>query len=82
MQDILEIQDRLQRVRGEIERLRGQLNVLEDRVALATVRVQLHPPPDLSLELVPQGVPCRLRRERVPADLPQRWQRAGERTWR
>ena len=57
VQDILEIQDRLQRVRGEIERLRGQLNVLEDRVALATVRVQLHPPPDLSLELVPQGVP-------------------------
>lgn len=57
VQDILEIQDRLHRVRGEIEHLRGQLNVLEDRVALATVRVQLHPPPDLSLALVPQGVP-------------------------
>ena len=57
VQDILEIQDRLQHVRGEIERLRGQLNVLEDRVSLATVRVQLHPPPDLSLQLVPQGVP-------------------------
>ena len=57
VQDILEIQDRLQRIRGEIERLRGQLNVLENRVALATVRVQLHPPPDLSLQLVPQGVP-------------------------
>ena len=57
VQDILEIQDRLQRIRGEIERLRGQLNLLEDRVALATVRVQLHPPPDLSLQLVPQGVP-------------------------
>ena len=57
VQDILEIQDRLQRIRGEIERLRGQLNLLEDRVALATMRVQLHPPPDLSLQLVPQGVP-------------------------
>ena len=57
VQDILEIQDRIQRIRGEIERLRGQLNVLEDRVALATVRVQLHPPPDLSLQLIPQGVP-------------------------
>lgn len=57
IQDILEVQDRIQRIRGEIEHLRGRLNVLEDRVALATVRVQLHPPPDLSLELVPQGVP-------------------------
>ncbi len=57
VQDILEIQDRIQRIRGEIERLRGQLNVLEDRVALATMRVQLHPPPDLSVLLIPQGVP-------------------------
>ncbi len=57
VQDILNIQDRLQRIRGEIERLRGRLNVLENRVALATVRVVLHPPPDLSVELMPQGVP-------------------------
>ena len=57
VQDILEIQDRLQRIRGEIERLRGRLNVLEDRVALATVLVLLHPPPDLSVLLIPQGVP-------------------------
>ena len=55
VEDILNIQDRLRQVRGEIERLRGRLNVLEDRIALATVRVVLHPPPDVSVRLMTQG---------------------------
>ena len=55
VEDILNIQDRLGQVRGEIERLQGRLNVLKDRIALATLHIVLHPPPDLSVQLMTQG---------------------------
>ena len=41
MKDILEIEKELTRLRGEIERIKGEKRFLEDRVALATVNVQL-----------------------------------------
>lgn len=56
-EDVASIFDRLYRIRGEIEVLQGRLNLLENRVALATVIVLLYPFPDLSLTLAPEGVP-------------------------
>ncbi len=41
MKDILEIEKEMTRLRGEIERIKGEKRFLEDRVALATVNVQL-----------------------------------------
>ena len=43
--EVLTIERELARVRSEIERFQGQLNFLERRVALATIRVSLFPPP-------------------------------------
>ncbi len=41
MKDILEIEREMTRLRGEIERIKGEKRFLEDRVALATVSVEL-----------------------------------------
>lgn len=41
MKDILEIEKEMTRLRGEIERIKGEKRWLEDRVALATVSVEL-----------------------------------------
>jgi len=41
MKDILEIEKEMTRLRGEIERIKGEKRFLEDRVALATVNVEL-----------------------------------------
>jgi hypothetical protein len=41
MKDILEIEREMTRLRGEIERIKGEKRFLEDRVALATVNVEL-----------------------------------------
>lgn len=41
MKDILEIEKEMTRLRGEIERIKGEKRFLEDRVALATVSVEL-----------------------------------------
>ena len=58
VEDIVQIQDRLSGVRGEIELLQGRLNLLENEVDLATITVILHTPPDLRVELSPQGAPA------------------------
>ena len=58
VEDIVQIQDRLSRVRGDIELLQGRLNLLENQVDLSTVTAILHAPPDLTIELLPQGVPA------------------------
>jgi hypothetical protein len=41
MKDILEVEKEMTRLRGEIERIKGEKRFLEDRVALATVSVEL-----------------------------------------
>jgi hypothetical protein len=41
MKDILEVEKEMTRLRGEIERIKGEKRWLEDRVALATVSVEL-----------------------------------------
>jgi hypothetical protein len=41
MQDILAVEKELTRLRGEIERIEGEKRFLEDRVALATLRVEI-----------------------------------------
>ncbi len=58
VEDVVQIQDRLSGVRGEIELLQGRLNLLENEVDLATITVILHTPPDLRVELSPQGAPA------------------------
>jgi uncharacterized repeat protein (TIGR01451 family) len=55
--DLLKVERRLAEVRQEIERLQGRLNVLDDRIALATILVQLHGPPDLSVEIATENLP-------------------------
>jgi hypothetical protein len=42
--DLLEVEQTLARVRGEIETISGRMRYLEDRVALSTVQVQLEGP--------------------------------------
>ena len=56
--ELLKVEKRLAEVRGEIEQLQGRLNVLVDRIALATIRVQLHAPPDLSVVLAAESLPA------------------------
>ena len=51
VEDLLKVQNRLTEVREEIEKLQGQLNVLENRIALATIHVLLHAPSDISVDL-------------------------------
>ncbi len=58
VEDLLQIERRMAEVRGEIERLQGRLNVLEDRIALATITVSLHAPPDLTVTLSTAGLPA------------------------
>lgn len=41
IEDILSVQERLDRTRGEIERLQGQLTYLERRIDMSTITVQL-----------------------------------------
>ena len=55
--DLLKVEKRLSEVRGEIEQLQGRFNVLENRIALATIRVLLHAPPDLSVVLAAESLP-------------------------
>ena len=57
VEDLLKVENRLADVREEIERLQGRLNVLEDRIALATIHVLLHGPPDLSVEIATENLP-------------------------
>ncbi|MDE2816986.1 MAG: DUF4349 domain-containing protein [Chloroflexota bacterium] len=57
VEDLLKVENRLAEVRGEIERLQGRLNVLENRIALATIHVLLHAPPDLSVVLAAENLP-------------------------
>ena len=45
VEDLLKIENRLAEVRQEIDNSRA-LNVLVDRIALATIHVLLHAPPD------------------------------------
>ncbi len=56
--DLLKIENRLADVRGEIEQLQGRFNVLENRIALATIHVLLHAPPDISVALAAQNLPA------------------------
>ena len=55
--DLLKVEKRLAEVRGEIELLQGRFNVLENRIALATIIVLLHAPPDISVALAAQDLP-------------------------
>ena len=57
VEDLLKVEKRLSEVRGEIEQLQGRLNVLENRIALATINVVLHGPPDLSVTLTAENLP-------------------------
>lgn len=57
VEDLLKVENRLAEVRGEIEQLQGRLNVLENRIALATIHVLLHAPPDLSVVLAAENLP-------------------------
>ena len=50
VQDTLEVQREVAKVREEIEMFQGQLNVLADQAALSTITVNLHPVPDLRVE--------------------------------
>lgn len=45
IQDILTVQDRLNSVRGEIEQVQGRINLLNDLTDMATITVNLAPPP-------------------------------------
>ena len=56
--DLLKVEKRLAEVRGEIELLQGRFNVLENRIALATIIVLLHAPPDISVALAAQDLPA------------------------
>ncbi|MCY4436521.1 MAG: DUF4349 domain-containing protein [Chloroflexi bacterium] len=56
--DLLKVEKRLAEVRGEIELLQGRFNVLENRIALATIIVLLHAPPDTSVTLAAQDLPA------------------------
>ncbi len=57
VEDLLKVENRLAEVRGEIEQLQGRLNVLDNRIALATIHVLLHAPPDVSVEVTAENVP-------------------------
>ena len=57
VEDLLKVENRLAEVRGEIEQFQGRLNVLENRIALATIHVLLHAPPDLSVVLAAENLP-------------------------
>lgn len=48
VKDILEIENELTRVRGEIESLQGRLNVLDNLISLATITVELRAPGSIS----------------------------------
>ena len=50
VQDTLEVQREVAKVREQIETFQGQLNVLADQAALSTITVNLHPVPDLRVE--------------------------------
>ena len=50
VQDTLEVQREVAKVREEIETFQGQLNLLADQAALSTITVNLHPVPDLRVE--------------------------------
>lgn len=58
VEDLLKIESRLAEVRGEIETLQGRLNVLANRIALATIHVALHAPPNLSVEVAAERLPA------------------------
>ena len=50
VQDTLEVQREVAKVREEIETFQAQLNLLADQAALSTITVNLHPVPDLRVE--------------------------------
>ena len=58
VEDLLKIENRLAEVRQEIEQLQGRLNVLINRIALATIHVLLHAPPDLSVVVAAESLPA------------------------
>lgn len=58
VEDLLKVENRLAEVRGEIETLQGRLNVLADRIALATIHVALHAPPDVSVVMAAERLPA------------------------
>lgn len=48
VKDLLEIENELTRVRGEIESLQGRLNVLDNLISMATITVELRAPGSIS----------------------------------
>jgi hypothetical protein len=48
VEDVLQVEAQLERVRGEIERLEGRMRYLKDRIDLATVTVDLFEPEPLT----------------------------------
>lgn len=55
--DLLKVEKRLAEVRQEIEQLQGRVNVLENRIALATIHLLLHALPDISVEIAALDLP-------------------------
>jgi hypothetical protein len=48
VEDVLDVERELERVRGEIERLTGRITYLDNRIALATISVSLYEPEPLT----------------------------------
>jgi hypothetical protein len=63
--DLLEVEQTLARVRGEIETIAGRLRYLENRVALSTVQVQLEGPQPGPTEGGPAWAPSDVARQAV-----------------
>ncbi len=59
--DVLSVEREIARVRGEIERLEAERQVLQNRVALATIQLQLNEEYRAELEPAPPSAPTRLR---------------------
>jgi hypothetical protein len=62
LKDVLDVEREMTRVRGDLERLRGEQRGLEDKIARATLAVNIylrrgvHAEPEVKFELVPQLV--------------------------
>jgi hypothetical protein len=81
LKDVLEVEREMTRVRGDLERLRGAQRGLEDKIARATLAVNIylkrgvHVEPEVKFELVPQLVlwhfadGCARAQDRVGAGL-------------
>lgn len=64
IQDVLQVQDRLNAVRADIERVKGRINLLTRLSDLATIQVQLRPEPAMTAppKKEPAGAFAALRR--------------------